>query len=61
MFFLNLEEKKIKQKIIKKFDEISKIKHWVSIRSVTRNDNHVAKTLYGKVADKSTWEVYEHG
>tara|TARA_B100000989_G_C19465622_1_gene438143 strand:+ start:611 stop:802 length:192 start_codon:yes stop_codon:yes gene_type:complete len=24
MFFLNLEEKKIKQKIIKKFDEISK-------------------------------------
>ena len=51
--------KKIGEKIIKKLNEISKEKNWGLIRWITRNDNHNAKSLYDKVAKKSTWEVYE--
>ena len=51
--------KKIGEKIIKKLNEISKERNWGLIRWITRNDNHNAKSLYDKVAKKSTWEVYE--
>ena len=51
--------KKIGEKIIKRLNEISKERNWGLIRWITRNDNHNAKSLYDKVAKKSTWEVYE--
>ena len=51
--------KKIGEKIIKKLNEISKEKNWGLIRWITRNDNHSAKSLYDRVAKKSTWDVYE--
>ena len=51
--------KKIGEKIIKKLNDISKERNWGLIRWITRNDNHKAKSLYDKVAKKSTWEVYE--
>ena len=51
--------KKIGEKIIKSLNEISKERNWGLIRWITRNDNHNAKSLYDKVAKKSTWEVYE--
>tara|TARA_Y100000768_G_C23694768_1_gene548553 strand:- start:143 stop:574 length:432 start_codon:yes stop_codon:yes gene_type:complete len=51
--------KKIGEKIIEKLNDISKERNWGLIRWITRNDNHKAKSLYDKVAKKSTWEVYE--
>ena len=51
--------KKIGEKIVKKLNDISKERNWGLIRWITRNDNHNAKSLYDKVAKKSTWEVYE--
>ena len=51
--------KKIGEKIIKSLNDISKERNWGLIRWITRNDNHNAKSLYDKVAKKSTWEVYE--
>ena len=51
--------KRIGEKIIKKLNDISKERNWGLIRWITRNDNHNAKSLYDKVAKKSTWEVYE--
>ena len=51
--------KNIGEKIIKKLNDISKERNWGLIRWITRNDNYKAKSLYDKVAKKSTWEVYE--
>ena len=51
--------RKIAEEIINKLNEISKEKGWGLIRWITRNDNHIAKSLYDRVANKSTWEVYE--
>ncbi len=51
--------KKIGEKIIKKLNEISKEMNWGLIRWITRNDNHIAKSLYDRIAKKSTWDVYE--
>ena len=51
--------RKIAEEIIKKLNEISKEKGWGLIRWITRNDNLTAKSLYNRVANKSTWEVYE--
>ena len=51
--------RKIAEEIIKKLNKISKEKGWGLIRWITRNDNHIAKSLYDRVANKSTWEVYE--
>ena len=51
--------KKIGEKIIKKLNEISKERNWGLIRWITRNDNYKAKSLYDRIAKKSTWDVYE--
>ena len=51
--------RKIGEDIINKLNEISKEKDWGLIRWITRNDNYNAKSLYNKVAKKSTWDVYE--
>ena len=51
--------RKIAEEIINKLNEISKEKGWGLIRWITKNDNHTAKSLYDRVAKKSTWDVYE--
>ena len=51
--------RKIGEDIINKLNEISKEKGWCLIRWITRNDNHSAKSLYDRIAKKSTWDVYE--
>ena len=51
--------RKIGEEIINKLNQISQEKGWGLIRWITRNDNHNAKSLYDKVANKSTWDVYE--
>ena len=51
--------KKIGEKIINKLNEISKERNWGLIRWITRNDNYKAKSLYDRIAKKSTWDVYE--
>ena len=51
--------RKIGEDIMNKLNEISKERGWGLIRWITRNDNHNAKSLYDKVAKKSTWDVYE--
>ena len=51
--------RKIGEEIINKLNHISQEKGWGLIRWITRNDNHNAKSLYDRVASKSTWDVYE--
>ena len=51
--------RKIGEEIINKLNEISKAKGWGLVRWITRNDNHSAKSLYDRIAKKSTWDVYE--
>ena len=51
--------RKIGEDIINKLNEISKEKGWGLIRWITRNDNHSAKSLYDRIAKKSTWDVYK--
>ena len=51
--------RKIGEDIINKLNEISKERGWGLIRWITRNDNHSAKSLYNRIAKKSTWDVYE--
>ena len=51
--------RKIGEEIINKLNHISQEKGWGLIRWITRNDNHNAKSLYDRVANKSTWDVYE--
>ena len=51
--------RKIGEKIINKLNEISRARGWGLVRWMTRNDNHSAKSLYDRIAKKSTWDVYE--
>ena len=51
--------RKIGEEIINKLNEISKARGWGLVRWITRNDNHSAKSLYDRIAKKSTWDVYE--
>ena len=51
--------RKIGEEIINKLNHISQEKGWGLIRWITRNDNYNAKSLYDRVAKKSTWDVYE--
>ena len=51
--------RKIAEDIINKLNDISKEQGWGLIRWITRNDNHSAKSLYDRIAKKSTWDVYE--
>ena len=50
---------KIGEKILHKLKEISKSKGWNLVRWITRSGNLRAKSLYDRVAEKTTWEVYE--
>ena len=50
---------KIGEEIINKLNEISQENGWGLIRWITRKDNHKAKSLYDRIAKKSSWDVYE--
>ena len=51
--------KKIGEKIINELKNISKKRGWNLVRWITRNDNLRAKSLYDRVAEKTTWDLYE--
>ena len=50
---------KIGEKILNELKKISKSKGWNLIRWITHDDNVRAKSLYDRVAEKTTWDVYE--
>ena len=50
---------KIGEKILHELKKISKSKGWNLVRWITRNDNLRAKSLYDKVAEKTTWDLFE--
>ena len=50
---------KIGEKLINKMKEISNSRGWNLLRWITRNDNTRAKSLYDRVSEKTTWDVYE--
>jgi len=43
----------------RKLKKISKSKGWNLIRWITHDDNVRAKSLYDRVAEKTSWELYE--
>ena len=50
---------RIGEKLINKLKEISKSKWWNLVRWITREDNLRAKSLYNRVSEKTTCDVYE--
>ena len=50
---------RIGEKLINELKEISKSKRWNLVRWITREDNLRAKSLYNRVSEKTTWDVYE--
>ena len=50
---------RIGEKILDELKKISKSKGWNLIRWITRSDNLRAKSLYDRVAEKTTWDLYE--
>ena len=55
----NHRGKRIGEKIIKELQKISKSRGWDLIRWTTRNNNIRAKSLYDRVAEKTSWDMYE--
>ena len=55
----NYRGKKIGEKLLNELKKISKSKGWDLIRWITRNDNLRAKSLYDRVAEKTSWDLYE--
>ena len=51
--------KRIGEKIINELQKISKSRGWDLIRWTTRNNNIRAKSLYDRVAEKMSWDMYE--
>ena len=49
----------IAEKLINQMKEISISRGWNLVRWITRNDNTKAKSLYDRVSEKTTWDVYE--
>ena len=50
---------KIGEKILNELKKISNLKGWHLIRWITRDDNFRAKNLYDRVAQKTSWDLYE--
>ena len=50
---------KIGEKILNELKKISKTKGWNLIRWITRDDNIRVKSLYDKIAEKTSWNLYE--
>ena len=59
--FVNPEHRgqRIGEKLINKIKEISNSKRWKLVRWITREDNISAKSLYDRVSEKTSWDVYE--
>ena len=51
--------KKIGEKILNELKKISKSKGWDLIRWITHKENIRAKSLYDRVAQKTSWDLYE--
>mgnify|MGYP001230275002 CR=1 FL=1 len=51
--------KKIGEKLIQEIKKISKKNNWNLVRWITHDDNKRAKSLYDRVAKKTTWDLYE--
>jgi len=51
--------KKIGEQLIGELKKISTAKRWGLIRWITANDNLRAKKLYDRVAQKTSWNLYE--
>ena len=51
--------KKIGEELIHELQKISKKNNWGLVRWITQNDNLRAKTLYDRIAKKTTWDLYE--
>ena len=51
--------KKIGEQLINELKKISTAKGWDLIRWLTANDNLRAKKLYNRVAQKTSWDLYE--
>ena len=50
---------RIGEKILNELKKISESKGWNLIRWITYDDNVRAKSLYDRVAKKTSWELYE--
>ena len=50
---------KIGKKLIQELKKISKNNNWGLVRWNTHSDNMRAKSLYDRIAKKTTWELYE--
>ena len=51
--------KKIGEKLLNELKNISNSKGWGLIRWLTHDDNLRAKALYDRVAEKTSWDLYE--
>jgi GNAT superfamily N-acetyltransferase len=51
--------KKIGEKLIYALNKISKKNNWDLIRWITQDNNRRAKSLYDRVAKKTSWSLYE--
>ena len=51
--------KGIGEKILNELKIISKSRGWNLTRWITRDDNVRAKSLYDRLAEKTTWDLYE--
>ena len=55
----NFRGKRIGEKLLKKLKDIAGYKNWDFVRWISRRDNLSANTLYNRIAEKTTWDIYE--
>jgi len=55
----NFRGKRIGEKLLKKLKEIAGDNKWDFVRWISKQDNLPANTLYNRVAEKTTWDLYE--
>lgn len=55
----NFRGKRIGEKLLKKLNDIAGYKNWDFVRWISRQDNLSANTLYNRIAEKTTWDIYE--
>lgn len=55
----NFRGKRIGEKLLTKLKHIAGYKNWDFVRWISRQDNYPANKLYSRVAEKTTWDIYE--
>lgn len=55
----NFRGKRIGEKLLKKLKGIAGYKNWDFVRWISKRDNLSANTLYNRIAEKTTWDIYE--